>query len=140
MCSGDITVTCGRRCALIQHRLIDDSLLGQVKADRGQPDRQGGSGGGSPRSPPAHRLSSAPLVLTCFPAAKMTDFAGRTRFQQPKSKALGTASVLTGEVGFFAVKVQNETQPPVRLHSGSCLPGRYALLLAFKRTKLLYHL
>lgn len=64
----------------------------------------------------------------------MTDFAGRTRFQQDAvSKVHGTASVLTGEVGIFAVKVQNETQPPVWFHFGCSLlaalvPDRYALL------------
>lgn len=120
----------GQRCSLFQHRLIDNSSTGcsdnskliVEKARGGKTYREGGfewscSVGLSPCSPLAHRLSSAQLVLTCFPAAKMTDFAHRTRFQQDAfSRVHGTASVLTSEVGFFAVKVQNEKQPPVRFH------------------------
>lgn len=67
----------------------------------------------------------------------MTDLAHRTRFQQDAVwKVYGTASVLTDEVGFFPVKVQNETQPPVRFHFGCSLlavlvPDRYALFKMF---------
>lgn len=63
----------------------------------------------------------------------MTDFAHRTRQQDDVSEVYGTASALTGEVGIFTLKVQNETQPPVRFHFGCSLlgalvPDRYALL------------
>lgn len=137
----------GQRCILIQQRVMDRSPTGCSNnsslmvdaAGGGETYRQWGfawscSARLSPCSPPARRLSSGQLVLTCFPAAKMTDLAHRTRFQQDAVwKVYGTASVLTDEVGFFSVKVQNETQPPVRFRVGCSLlavlvPDRYALL------------
>lgn len=136
----------GQRCSLIRHRLIDNSSTGcsdnskltvekreEVKAS----DREGLDGvvrSGCGHALPPSTVSVALSLSWCFPVAKMTDFAHRTRFQQDAvSKVHGSASVLTGEVGIFAVKVQNETQTPVRVHFGSSVPAalvpdRYALL------------
>lgn len=79
----------------------------------------------SSRSLPAHRYkrgcsnSSGEVVLTCLPAAKMTDFAHTSQFQGNVLTADGNASVLSGEVGLLTTsRVQNGTQPPVLCEDG----------------------
>lgn len=54
----------------------------------------------------------------------MTDFVHTSRFQDNVLTVDGSGSVLLGEVGLLATRVQNGTQPPVLCEDG------YSLLAA----------